>query len=180
MRQIALVVLIALASFGSASCTFQSKDDPKLEGALLVWGSQADSLEGVIDRDHVSLTADGGDDGAALRVEVEAAKTIKLFEVRDPQVETTTLVYNARLRTKLESGYAFLEMWCHFPGQGEYFSRGLNNTAQGHSGWASYATPFKLERGQKPDYVKLNLVVMGKGVVWVDDLQLWRGPLAGP
>ena len=39
------------------------------------------------------------------------------------------------------------------------------------------ATPFFLQAGQKPDLIRLNLVIQGKGRVWIDDVHLMRGPL---
>ncbi len=41
------------------------------------------------------------------------------------------------------------------------------------------ATPFLLQQGQKPDLIRLNLVVKGKGRVWIDDVRLLRRPLPG-
>jgi hypothetical protein len=38
-------------------------------------------------------------------------------------------------------------------------------------------TPFFLKKGENPENVKLNLVVDGVGTVWIDDIQLIRGPL---
>jgi hypothetical protein len=71
-------------------------------------------------------------------------------------------------------------MWCHFPGQGEFFSRGPARALTGLTGttdWTLVETPFVLKQGQKPDNVRLNLVITGKGTVWIDDIRLLRGPL---
>ena len=38
-------------------------------------------------------------------------------------------------------------------------------------------TPFLLQPGQKPGKVTLNLVVNGKGTVWIDDVVLSKEPL---
>ena len=35
---------------------------------------------------------------------------------------------------------------------------------------------FILEKGQNPDNVKLNLVIEGKGTVWIDDILILKGP----
>jgi len=40
-------------------------------------------------------------------------------------------------------------------------------------------TPFFLEAGQKPDLIRLNLVVQGGGRVWIDDVHLTGQPLPG-
>lgn len=37
--------------------------------------------------------------------------------------------------------------------------------------------PFFLQKGENPDNVKLNLVIEGKGTVWIDDIHLYKGPL---
>ena len=42
----------------------------------------------------------------------------------------------------------------------------------GSNGWASYQIPFFLKKGEKPDLIKLNLVVEGVGRVWIKDVEL--------
>ena len=74
-------------------------------------------------------------------------------------------------------GTAYLEMWCVFPGSGEYFSRALQNPLSGTIDWTTMETPFFLQKGQKPELIKLNVVINGKGTVWVDDITLTKGPL---
>ena len=69
-------------------------------------------------------------------------------------------------------------MWCSFPGRGEFFSKGLHQTASGTADWARYEIPFYLKRGQTPELIKLNLVVEGRGVVWLKNIELLKTPLA--
>ena len=92
-------------------------------------------------------------------------------------MENARLIYSAELRTRDLEGKAYLEMWCHFPGMGEYFSRGLVDPLTGSQDWSSQETSFFLKKGENPDRVKLNLVVTGPGEVWIDDLRLVKGPL---
>ena len=105
------------------------------------------------------------------------ARVIRLFEVPDPGVENCMVIYRAKLKTEDLKEPAYLEMWCRFSGRGEFFSRGLDNTVTGSNDWASYETPFFLKKGEKPDLIKLNLVVKGPGKVWVKDVELLRSPL---
>jgi hypothetical protein len=44
--------------------------------------------------------------------------------------------------------------------------------------WVTQETPFFLKPGENPDNVKLNLVIEGKGTVWIDDISLVKGPLS--
>jgi hypothetical protein len=85
------------------------------------------------------------------------------------------LVYKAKVKSDLE-GTAFLEMWVHVGG-GQYFSRGMDNVVKQKSDWKIIQTPFLFQKGQKPDKVTLNVVINGKGTVWVDDIVLSKEPL---
>ena len=116
-------------------------------------------------------------DQGAWVFESAEAQTIRLFEVTDPGVDQCMLIYRARLKTENVKGQAYLEMWCRFPGKGEFFSRGLQNPVSGSNDWASYETPFFLKKGEKPDLLKLNLVIKGSGKVWIKDPEVLKAPL---
>jgi hypothetical protein len=81
------------------------------------------------------------------------------------------------MRTEKVKGRAYLEMWCRLPGRGEFFSKGFANAVKGSRDWATYEVPFYLKAGQKPDLVKLNLVIEGGGKVWLRRLELLSAPL---
>lgn len=110
---------------------------------------------------------------------VEAAdnRTLRLFEVAGLELEQCLLTYRAKMKAEGLSGRAFLELWCRLPGRGEFFSKGLEHALTGTSDWSSYDIPFYLKRGQRPELVKLNLVVEGRGKVWIKDIELLRTPL---
>ena len=105
-------------------------------------------------------------------------QTIRLFEVENPAVEDCLLTYRAELKAEALQGRAFLEMWCRLPGRGEFFSKGHEQAVSGTVDWARYEIPFYLKRGQKPDLIKLNVVVEGPGRVWLRNLELLKTPLA--
>ena len=115
-------------------------------------------------------------DGSAWLAVCTTAQTYRLFEVAEPGVEDCTVLYRAKLKTEGLAGRAYLEMWCRFPGRGEAFSRGLDNTVSGTTGWVTTQTPFFLNRGEKPDLIRLNLVVEGAGTVFLKDLLLEAAP----
>ena len=103
-------------------------------------------------------------------------ETIRLFEVEKPEAEQCLVTYRAKLKTENLTGKAYLEMWCRFPGKGEFFSRGLDNAVAGPNEWVPCQTPFFLKAGEKPDLVRLNLVVEGRGKVWIKDITLAKAP----
>jgi len=110
-------------------------------------------------------------------VDSKEGQTIRLFEIQEPQAEQCLISYRAKMKTDSLAGRAFLEMWCRLPGSGEFFSKGLNQAVKGTTDWASYEIPFFLKKGQKPDLIKLNLVVEGRGKVWLRDVQLFKTPM---
>lgn len=59
----------------------------------------------------------------------------------------------------------------------EFFSKGLNQAITGTTEWASFEIPFYLKKGQRPDLVKLNLVIEGRGRVSMKDVELLKTPL---
>jgi hypothetical protein len=104
--------------------------------------------------------------------------TFRLFELEDPEAQQCLITYRARIKSDGLAGRAFLEMWCRFPGRGEFFSKGFHQSVSGTTEWASYEIPFYLKKGQRPDLIKLNLVVEGIGKVWIKDVELLRTPLS--
>jgi uncharacterized protein (TIGR03067 family) len=116
------------------------------------------------------------------RIEAKDSRAVNLFEVKDPGVGGCLLTYRAQMKSSDVQGKAYLEMWCHLPGDPddrESFSRGLQMPVAGTTEWASYETPFLLEKGQKPDRIKLGVRIEGKGTVWLRDVELLQAPLPG-
>ena len=101
--------------------------------------------------------------------------TVYLGEVSGLNIENTRLLYKADVKSDLE-GIAFLEMWAHL-GSNQYFSKGINDTVKGKSDWKLIKTPFIFQIGQKPDKITLNIVINGKGTVWIDNIVLSKEPL---
>jgi len=110
-------------------------------------------------------------------VDAKEDQTIRLFEIQNPDAEQCLVTYRATMKTEGLAGRAFLEMWCRVPGRGEFFSKGLNHAITGTTDWASYEIPFYLKKGQRPDLIKLNLVIEGRGKVWMKDVELLKTPL---
>ena len=132
-----------------------------------------DNLEGVLARDNIELdpviTVDGR---GSLRINSSRNTIVRLFETGNIDIEDACLVYKARLKTENFTGRAYLEMWCQFNDRGEFFSRDLYSPLTGNVDWSSEETFFNLKKGENPDNIKLNLVIEGKGTVWIDDIHL--------
>jgi len=137
-----------------------------------------DNLNEIITQSGVGIVKNVSSDGnGSLRIVAKEPTIVRLFEVDDIDVDDARLIYQARVRTKDVEGQVYLEMWCHFPGKGEFFSRGLDSPLTGTTNWVTLQIPFFLKKGEKPDYVKLNIVINGIGTVWIDDVRLLKAPL---
>ena len=158
---------------------------------LLVPGCSKDSLEfaelrhfpadnesGVMDAERVTIdhdvTADGG---GSLRIDATEPMTVRLYEVGGLNLENAWILYRAKLRTRDLAGETYLEMWCHSPDHGDYFSRDVEHPLSGTTEWADVVAPFVLQEDQVMDEVRLNLVITGSGTVWIDDILLQQAPL---
>jgi hypothetical protein len=53
----------------------------------------------------------------------------------------------------------------------------MNDVASQKTDWKIIQTPFLFQKGQRRDKVTLNLVINGKGTVWIDDIVLSKEPL---
>jgi hypothetical protein len=126
-----------------------------------------------------TITQDGVRvDADTIRIESTESRTVRLYDVKDPGVQQCVVTYRAEMKAEKVEGRAFLEMWCSFPGRGDFFSKGLHQPLSGTSDWARFEIPFYLKRGQTPDLIKLGLVVEGRGVVWMKNIELLSTPVS--
>ena len=140
-----------------------------------------DTTEGIITQSSVEIDKQISSDGnGSLRITATEATVVRLFEIRLSEAHLVTytkgtrLIYQAKVRTENVEGQVYLEMWCHFAGVGDFFSRGLGTPLTGTTDWTTVETPFFLKKGENPDSVKLNLVIDGKGTAWIDDIRLLK------
>jgi hypothetical protein len=150
---ISLALALVASSTGAEDVRRLNLDDASLIGTTI----QTDTQVKVEGKGSVKITT-------------RWPTTICLGEVTGLDVESATLIYKAKVKSALD-GTAFLEMWAHVGG-GQYFSRGMNDVLSQKTDWKTIQTPFVFQRGQKPDKVTLNLVINGKGTVWIDDIVL--------
>lgn len=177
--------VVALLCAGLSACTAPEPQSPRpaqqAPGPPVELARYPlDSLEGVRAVTGVSFDPAVSHDGkGSLRVDAQGPLTVPLFEVKPSNVDNVMLVYEASLQSEKLDGQAYLEMWVRLPGRGEFYSRGVDRPVTGTMSWVTASTPFFLQPGQKPDLIRLNLVVNGKGRVWIDDLRLLKQPLPG-
>ena len=130
-------------------------------------------LKGIITRTGIEVDKTISDDGnGSIKIETSKPITVQLYSVDDIDVDDTQIVYEANIKSDDVKGQAYLEMWCVFKDKGEFFSRGFDSVISGTTDWKTIRTVFNLNKGEKPDQIKLNVVVNGVGTIWIDDIHL--------
>jgi hypothetical protein len=138
----------------------------------------ADNLNEVVNLSRVALDSIVYAEGSgSFKIEAKKSMVVKLYETGKLNIENCHIIYQAKLKTVGLQGAVYLEMWCHFPGKGDFFSRALQSKLTGDNDWSSHETSFMLQKGESPDNVKLNLAVNGTGTVWIDEIKLLKVPL---
>lgn len=171
--------LLAVLTVGTAVLLIMTACTKKTSAISELKHFPIDSLDQIITGSGVRLDKAISSDGhGSLRVDAATGRTVvRLFEIKDISIENARLIYQARVRTENAEGRVYLEMWCGFNGLGESFSNSLFSPISGTNNWTTVMIPFLLKKGEKPDYIKLNLVIEGKGTAWIDDIRLFKGPL---
>ncbi len=147
----------------------------KAEQPELVKHYPVNGMSGLIDAKAVEFDAQtSADTNGSFHIRANNAKTVRLYETGDIDVENAKLLYRAMVKTENVKGTVYLEMWCRFGEKGRYFSRDLDTPVTGTRGWETEETPFFLKKGENPDAVELNIVINGSGDVWVDDIRLLK------
>jgi len=111
-------------------------------------------------------------DAEGWHIDTAESVTVHLFELDPGDIENGIVTYRASIKSEAVKDQGYLEMWCRMPGQGEFFSKGLDNTVKGSNDWASYEIPFYLKKNQNPDLLKLNFTLEGGGKVWLKDIEV--------
>lgn len=112
---------------------------------------------------------------ASVKITTLSPTSVCIGEVSEINVDDAKLIFQAKVRTDIK-GSAYLEMWVKVGGR-YYFSKGLNDMLKGKSEWKTIQTVFMLQKGQKAESAVLNIVINGKGTVWIDDAVLTKGML---
>lgn len=118
--------------------------------------------------------------GRVLRIErTEAApQSVRLVTWKSPGLKTAFYAVRGQVRYEDVEGTGFLEMWNDFGAPGRFFTRtmgqqGPMRTVSGTSKWRPFYLPFNgTGTSGQPVALEINLVMPGKGVVEISDMEL--------
>lgn len=100
-----------------------------------------------------------------------------VLTIEHPPIAGQRYVVQGQIRYEGIQGVGFLEMWNHFPGGGQYFSRTLGEGGpmmklHGTSPWRPFALPFDATGAGQPTRLVVNVVLEGRGVVYLGPMEL--------
>ncbi|HZR29328.1 MAG TPA: hypothetical protein VFA71_11185 [Terriglobales bacterium] len=120
------------------------------------------------------------EESLAIENSTSSRQTIQLLTIDQPGIKLPVYALRGRIKYEAVEGTGYLEMWNYFPGGGAYFSRTLAETGpmktlSGSSGWRDVVVPFfATEATTHPSKLVANLVLPGKGKVWLSSLKLFQ------
>ena len=120
----------------------------------------------------------GGAPGLELRGSGSGPTSLHLVTIEHPPVAGPGYVVAGQVRYEGVEGQGYLEMWTVFPDGQRFFSRTLAPRGplaalHGESSWRRFELPFDLSgASQAPSRLEINLVMPGRGTVWLGPMQL--------
>lgn len=127
--------------------------------------------------------------GKNLKIENDKSEpaTVTVFVIDAPGITGSQYAVKGKVRYEGLEEKSHLEMLNVFPGGGEYFSRTLDRSGplgslEGSSDWRPFVLPFFVNQGtDRPVKLVVNVVLGGKGTVWLSPLRLFQyGPGEDP
>src|SRR3989442_866247 len=123
----------------------------------------------------------GGAPVLELRATGSGPTSLHLVTVEHPPVAGPGYGVAGQVRYEGVEGQGYLEMWTVFPDGERFFSRTLAPRGplaalHGESSWRRFELPFVLSGGsQAPSRLEINLVLPGRGTVWLGPMQVQPG-----
>jgi len=109
-----------------------------------------------------------------------APVTVQILEIDQPGITLPVYALRGRIRYEAVEVIGYVEMWSYFPDGGAYFSRTLGESGPmgsllGTSDWRELSLPFSAAGTlPRPSRLVINLVLPGKGRVWLGPLTLFQ------
>jgi hypothetical protein len=130
---------------------------------------------------NVKVHKDGGPaDGVMLEITPGKEAATTLIEDRDPKAPSHLYVLNGKIKYENVEPAGYVEMWSHFAGGDKFFTRTLGDEIgpmqklAGTHNWRDIALPFHSKPGMLPEKLVVNVVLPGKGKVFLTELTLTK------
>jgi len=114
------------------------------------------------------------------RLKIENSKpspsSVTVLTIDQPQIAGPRYRVSGQVRYDNVEGTGYLELWNYFPGGGQYFSRTMAEQGpmmklHGTSAWRSFVLPFDATGAPAPTRLVVNVVLQGRGTVYLGPLE---------
>jgi hypothetical protein len=117
---------------------------------------------------------------SSLKIESGSGAPVTVAIIDHPAIKEPRYAVTGQVRYEGVEGTGYLELWNYFPNGGQYFSRTLGDAGpmsklQGSSRWRQFSLPFDATGGPTPTRLVINVVLPGRGVVYLGPVQLVDG-----
>lgn len=173
-------VVIILGLCAIAKLAFAAADEVIPSAPLLTVKWDQLKAEGKLKSGEI--VAEGNGSWLKIVNEAQGPQKVPLCELISPPVKTPSYAVRGKIRYQSVTGIGFLEMWNHFDGDAQYFSRTLGTDGPmqmvtGTSPEREFLLPFHtLGKAGAPKKLELNLVLNGPGTVEIGPLELVEIP----
>jgi hypothetical protein len=130
---------------------------------------------------NVKVHAKGSpDDGAMIEIDPGKTAETKVIEDGDPKAPSHHYVLKGKIKYDGVEPAGYVEMWSHFGENEAYFSRTLADQVgpmqklDGTHNWRDIDLPFYSKPGMLPEKLVVNVVLPGKGKVFLTELTLTK------
>ena len=114
------------------------------------------------------------------RLKIEGSsepKRVTVLTIDRPEIAGPRYNLKGQIRYEAIEGTGYLEMWNHFPDGSQYLSRTLADNGpmmklHGTSPWRPFVLPFDASGAPTPTRLVFNVVLEGRGVVYLGPLEL--------
>jgi hypothetical protein len=126
----------------------------------------------------VTVAGEGPDGATVLQLRATGPTSFHLITIDHPPIAGPAYALTGQIRHEGVEGQGYLEMWSLFPDGQRFFSRTLASQGplaalHGDSPWRPFGLPFDLTgASQVPSRLEINVVLPGRGTVWLGPLHL--------
>jgi hypothetical protein len=123
------------------------------------------------------ISSDGGGSLRVVVTDSTSGGALRLYELEHPDLPEGEVMLTGSLRSRGLQGQAILELRCQPMGENEAFVRGVRGLVSGDADWTPQQVRFDdPDLCREPESIRISLLMLGTGTVWVDDLRLWVLP----
>lgn len=174
LKSTSLICMAVLLIAFTLSCTRRETEKPQVVKTLSM--STLDDIQTDLEVEIDDFYTYDGD--GSLYVSVERPMPIKLIKINDIRFDDAQLVVQARISSEDWEGLLFFEVKAKLAGmRNEIIANNLQTSITGDTSWTIREVTYPIKKNQKPLWIEVNLIAVGTGSVWIDEIKFIKAKL---